>query len=134
MSGYDPKQQWGYNKKNPCLSLENPQGIYINVSTLVYEMEPDNSNHQVQTIMATISSFMASRRIEDKLRAASLLDHHYTMLPSHYRDRILEELKKDSHYEIKEALSLLIKHEKTLLASEPEENEIIPKSPDMNMF
>lgn len=84
-------------------------------------MNPDNRNSQVQTIMATISSLMASRRIEDKLRAASLLGQYKNVLPSHFLDRILEELKKDTHTEIQEAL-------RPLLTSEEEETNPVPVS------
>jgi len=107
--------------------FEMPKNIYINVSTVFIRfMSPDNRNAQVQTIMATISSLIASRRIEDKLRAATLLNEYAPTLPKSFTERIIEELKKDSHTEIQEALvPLLIKEENSPLLQEVTNAEIV---------
>lgn len=72
-------------------------------------MNPDIHNTHVQTIMATISSLLVSRRIEDKLRAVTLLNQYKENLPLPFFDRILEELKKDTHSEIQDAVKPLLK-------------------------
>ncbi|WP_373838425.1 hypothetical protein [Methanospirillum sp.] len=88
-------------------------------------MDPDTRDSQVQTIMATISSLMASRRIEDKIRSASLLSQYSKVLPSQFLDRILEDLKKDTHYEIQEALEPLLKVEEEISPVPISNKEII---------
>ena len=109
-----------------CFFLKMPKNIYINASTvLIGFMNPDNRNGQVQTIMATISSLMASRRIEDKLSAVSLLGQYKKVLPPPFLDRILEELKKDSHSEIQEALQPLLKTEEEETSPVPVSNKEI---------
>jgi len=103
-----------------------PKNIYIYASTLLIGcMNPDTRNNQVQTIMATISSFMASRRSEDKLRAVSLLNQYKNVLPPPFFSRILEELKKDTHSEIQEALHPLLTTEEEEMASVPVSNKEI---------
>jgi len=72
-------------------------------------MNPDSQNKQVQTIMATISSLIASRRVEDKLRAVTVLTQHRSILPDAFSDRIIDELNKNNHAEIQDALKPLLK-------------------------
>jgi hypothetical protein len=88
-------------------------------------MDPEIRNSQVQTIMATISSLIASRRIEDKIRAASLISEYSKVLPSTFLDRILDELKKDSHYEIQEALRPLLKDDEETIPVPVKNSDII---------
>ncbi|NLV26026.1 MAG: hypothetical protein GXY48_02495 [Methanomicrobiales archaeon] len=59
--------------------------------------------------MATISSLIASRRVEDKLRAVTVLTQHRSILPDAFSDRIIDELNKNNHAEIQDALKPLLK-------------------------
>jgi len=88
-------------------------------------MNPDIHNTHVQTIMATISSLMVSRRIEDKLRAVTLLNQYEENLPPLFFDRILEELKKNTHSEIQGAIKPLLRKDVEVLPLPASNAEIV---------